>query len=74
MTPQQIADYRMSWYPGFSVFVHSDREVKCRQWCHENLQGHEWTLVRNTDVYEHTFRFEHESHARAFQETMNNNE
>ena len=71
MTPQQISDYRMSWYPGFSVLVHSDLEIECRQWCREHLEQYEWTLMRNIDTYEHAFRFEHESHARAFQEVFN---
>lgn len=70
MTPQDIAEYRLKWMPGHSVSVHSDKEQVCKGWCRASLCAHEWTISRNTDVYEHTFRFEHEAHARAFHEVF----
>jgi len=71
MSPQEISDHRMRWYPGISIPTNSGRETSCKQWCREHLNQHEWSLSRNTDVYEHTFRFEHKAHARAFNEAMN---
>ena len=71
MTPQQIADHRLKWMPGYPVQVKSDKEHVCKGWCKTHLGKHEWTLSRNTHFNEHTFRFEHVAHARAFDETFN---
>jgi len=72
MSPQEIYDHRMQWYPGFSVSVHSDKERTCKEWCRLHMYSQEWSLTRNTDIFEHTFRFEHEAHARAFEQAVNN--
>jgi len=70
-SPQEISDYRMQWYPGVSVSVNSGRESSCVEWCRSHLNQYEWFLSKNTDVIEHTFRFEHAAHARAFNEVFN---
>lgn len=66
MTPQEISDYKMRWAPGFTVGVHSDLDVRCKDWCRKNLERQQWGMESYTDVYEHTFRFEKQSDANQF--------
>jgi len=68
MTPQEISDYKMRWRPGYSVDVHSDLHVQCKDWCRKNLNRWEWSMDTYTYVYAHTFRFELEESANAFKE------
>lgn len=58
MTPQEIFDYKIAWRPGYSVVVHSDLDIKCKDWCRKHLQRWEWSMDTYTHVYAHTFRFE----------------
>ena len=68
MTPQQIFDYKLGWKPGFSVRLHSDLHVDGKHWCKRNLEKQQWSFDTWTDVYEHTFRFELEEHAKQFEQ------
>lgn len=70
MTPQEIFDYKLKWAPGFEVGVHSDLDVKCKDWCRKNLNRQEWAMDTYTDVYEHTFRFEKSENAFEFSKTF----
>jgi hypothetical protein len=68
-TPQDISDYKMTWKPNaFSVPVHSDLDWQCKDWCRKNLQRWEWSMNAHTAIYEHTFLFEKEEHAKRFVE------
>lgn len=68
-TPQDISDYKMKWRENaYTVPIHSDLDWRCKDWCRKNLQRKEWSMDTHTDVYEHTFRFEKEEHAKAFRE------
>ena len=66
MTPQEISDYKMRWRPGYTVDVHSDLDVQCKDWCRKNLNRWEWSMDTYTYVYAHTFCFEQEEHAQQF--------
>lgn len=66
MTPQEIFEYKLGWSPGISVAIHSDLDWKAKNWCRKNLDRQYWAMDLYTDVYEHTFRFEHEHHAKQF--------
>lgn len=68
MTPQEISEYKNSWKPGYSVDVHSDLDVQCKDWCRKNLNRWEWSMNTYTDVYSHTFCFEQEAHAEQFKQ------
>jgi len=60
MTPQEIAEYKANWKPGFIVKLHSDLDWKGKDWCRKNLERHQWSMSSYTDIYEHTFHFENE--------------
>ena len=66
MTPQEIAEYKMRWKPGYQVDVHSDLDVQCKHWCRSNLNRWEWSMDTYTDVYSHSFHFENLNTAHAF--------
>ena len=67
MSPQEIFEYKLKWKPdSFQFPVHSDLHIECKDWCRKNLQRWEWSMDAYTDVYEHTFHFEHAEHADAF--------
>lgn len=66
MTPVEISEYKMRWRPGFTVDVHSDLDVQCKDWCRKNLNRWEWSMNTYTYVYAHTFCFEQEEHAQQF--------
>jgi hypothetical protein len=68
MTPQEIFEYKINWRPGFSVDVHSDLVVQCKDWCRRNLNRWEWSMDTYTNVYSHTYFFELEEHANEFKE------
>lgn len=65
-TPQEITDYKMQWKPGYTVDVHSDLDVQCKDWCRKNLNRWEWSMNTYTYVYAHTFAFEKEEFAQQF--------
>lgn len=68
-TPQEQFEYKQKWKPtGHTVIVHSDLIVKCKEWCRRNCQRWEWSMDLYTDVYAHTFFFEHENAAEEFKE------
>ena len=66
MTPIEISEYKMRWRPGYTVDVHSDLDVQCKDWCRKNLNRWEWSMDTYTYVYAHTFCFEQEEHAQQF--------
>lgn len=57
MTPQDKFDYKMRWWPGHQVRIHSDLDWKARQWCKRTLESEDVGFTSFTDVYEHTFHF-----------------
>jgi len=66
-TPQEIFEYKNCWKPrGFPVAIHSDLDVQCKDWCRKNCNRWEWSMESYTDVYAHTFLFEHEEVATNF--------
>jgi hypothetical protein len=72
MTPQEVFEYKMKWKPiGFAVRLHSDLDWKGKDWCRKNLERHQWSMDTYTDVYEHTFFFEKEEHAKLFETQFN---
>jgi len=67
MTPQEIFEYKNNWKPeGFQVDVHSDLDVQCKDWCRKNLNRWEWSMDTYTDVYSHSFYFEHADASQRF--------
>lgn len=66
MTPQEISDYKLRWRPGYTVDVHSDLHIQCKDWCRKNLERWQWSMDTYTYVYSHSFHFELEEHANAF--------
>jgi hypothetical protein len=69
MTPQEIFEYKNRWKPsGHVVDVHSDLDVQCKDWCRKNLNRWEWSMDTYTNVYSHSFYFEHLNHAELFTE------
>lgn len=67
MTPQEIFEYKLNWKPkAYIVHVHSDLDIQCKSWCRKHLQRHEWSMDTYTDVYSHTFYFEHDIHGKEF--------
>jgi len=68
MTPIEIFEYKNKWKPGFSIRLHSDLTDQAKTWCRRNLQKHQWSMTDWTNVYEHTFHFEHEQNAKQFKE------
>jgi hypothetical protein len=68
MTPQEQHDYKLKWLPGYPVRLHSDLDVQGKTWCKRNIERHQWSFTTYTNVYEHTFYFELEEHAKLFAE------
>ena len=67
MTPQEIFEYKNRWKANaYIVHVHSDLDIQCKSWCRKHLQRHEWSMDTYTDVYSHTFYFEHDIHGKEF--------
>jgi hypothetical protein len=67
MTPQEIFEYKQRWKTSaYIVHVHSDLDIQCKDWCRRHLQRHEWSMDTYTDVYSHTFYFEHDIHGKEF--------
>jgi hypothetical protein len=70
MTPQEIDDYKTKWLTGpgrgYPVKIHSDLDVDGKDWCRRNLERHQWSFTKYTDVYEHTFYFESQLHSQQF--------
>lgn len=66
MTPQEIADYKMRWMPGYAVSLHSDLDVQGKDWCRKQLQRHQWSFRPWTNLYAHTFYFENQNAAQNF--------
>ena len=68
MTPLEIFDYKRNWMPGYKVRLHSDLDVRGKDWCRKHLERHQWSMAPWTGVYEHTFHFELEYDADRFRE------
>ena len=67
MTPQEIFEYKLRWKPNaFTVRLHSDLTDRGKTWCRRHLDRWQWSFESYTDVYEHTFYFEHEMDAVEF--------
>ena len=66
-TPQEIFEYKNNWKPNaYAVRLHSDLDVRGKDWCRKNLERYQWSMTTWTNVYEHTFLFEQEEHATEF--------
>ena len=69
MTPLEISEYKMRWMANgtcYPVRLHSDLADNGKTWCRRNLERHQWSVATWTDVYEHTFFFEHKHDADEF--------
>lgn len=73
MNPQDIFEYKMKWYPGVPVYIHSDMEWRSKAWCKKNLERQQWSLITYTDVYEHTLIFETAEYADLFKHWLVSN-
>lgn len=71
-TPQAISDYKQSWMSraAWPVRLHSDLDVQGKDWCRRNMERWQWSFKKYTNVYEHTFFFEHKCDAEEFAEAM----
>ena len=67
-TPQEISDHKQAWMSknNHPVRLHSDLDIKGKDWCRRNLERWQWKMDSYTNVYEHTFYFEHEEDADEF--------
>lgn len=75
MTPQEIADYKQRWMStgkAYSVTIHEDLDIRGKDWCRKNLQRHQWSFRKYTDVYEHTFFFENNYMGQQFEQEFYN--
>lgn len=68
VTPLEIFDYKRNWMPGYTVRLHSDLDVRGKDWCRKHLDRHKWGMASWTDVYEHTFHFETGEAAKKFEQ------
>lgn len=69
MTPQEIADYKQRWMclgNNDPIRIHSDLAIQSKEWCRRHLERHQWKMDTYSDVYEHTFYFEHDKDCKAF--------
>jgi len=66
-TPIETFEYKNNWKPGYTVRLHSDLVNEGKTWCRRNLERHQWSMSQYTDVYEHTFHFEHQDDSLIFQ-------
>ncbi len=64
--PSEISDYKSKWSPGVLVKISSDLDLKAKDWCRKHLDRHEWSVDILSGAKEHTFRFEHNHHAKLF--------
>lgn len=73
MTPQEIADYKLSWMSKehYTVRLHSDLDVEGKDWCRRFLERHQWSFRAHTAVYEHTFYFEDQISSQQFEHEFN---
>ena len=71
-TPQLISDYKRKWMSNnpTAVRLHSDLDIKGKDWCRKHLDRWLWSFSQYTDVYEHTFFFEFEEDAQDFINAM----
>lgn len=68
-TPQMVSDYKRDWKPrSTKVKLHSDLDIKGKDWCRHNLERWQWSMDTFTDVYEHTFHFQFKGDAEDFKE------
>lgn len=71
MTPQEIFEYKQKWRgDSWNVRLHSDLDVRGKDWCRKNIPREEWSMTTWTDVYEHTFYFHFQGDANAFKDAM----
>ena len=68
VTPLEIFDYKRNWMPGYKVRLHSDLDVRGKDWCRKNLERHKCSMAPWTAVYEHTFHFEDDEAAKKFEQ------
>lgn len=67
MTPQEIFEYKNRWKPhAYQVDIHSDLDIQCKDWCRKHCERWQWSMESYTDVYQHTFYFEHDLHGKEF--------
>lgn len=70
MTPAEIFEYKQRWKPGYTVRLHSDVVDRGKTYCKRVCEKQQWSVTTWTNVYEHTFHFEHKHHADEFKITM----
>lgn len=60
MTPQEIFEYKRRWMmkDPYVVRIDSNLDIEGKQWCRKTIERHQWSFVKYTDLYEHTFFFE----------------
>jgi hypothetical protein len=68
-TPLEIFEYKNK-HCTHGVTIEESTDTAAKDWCKENLERHQWSFVRYTDVYEHTIFFDDESHATDFEKFM----
>jgi hypothetical protein len=68
-TPLEIFEYKNK-HCIFGVTIEETTDTAAKEWCKENLERHQWSFVRYTDVYEHTIFFDDESRATDFEKFM----
>lgn len=68
MTPIEIHEYKLKWMQSgaFPVKLHSDLDIRGKEWCRKYLQRTQWSFSLYTGVYEHTFWFEDEKNSNLF--------
>ena len=69
MTPQEIAEYKQRWMSSgnnYPIKIHSDLDIEGKYWCRKNIERHQWSFVKYTDHYEHTFYFEDQKMSQQF--------
>lgn len=72
MTPVEIFEYKNIWMRAnpFCIKTHEDFALHGKRWCRANLKQHQWNFIQYTNVYEHTFCFEHEDDKKRFEDFL----
>lgn len=66
-TPQEIDDYKKTWYPGYAVNYHTDLKYEAKNWVKEHVRQYSYKHHTYTDVYQHTYHFENHLDANDFE-------
>lgn len=72
MTPLEIADYKLTWLPGFSAYIDPDADIFAKQWCKRNLQKKSWSFTPNARQDDwHKVLFETPEYLESFRQAYN---